>query len=381
MRILHLDPDDMDNPLAGGGPVRTYEICRRLARRHEITVLTPTFPGSTPSKERDGIHYLRLGRKVGEHGSSHHLTFLASLPRAVRQHDYDLLVEDFMPPASATWTPLFRRRSAALVGSVQWFMARAYTRQLKLPFHWGETHGVRLYPALVALTESMRRYLRSRHPGVHCEVIGNGVDDALFETPPGPGRGLLFLGRLELHAKGIDLLLQAYAGLAEHEREPLTLAGTIQEPQALQALIERFGLGRWVRVTGAFDAARRLRLLQDCRALVMPSRQETFGMTLSEANAAARIAVLWDREPMNEVASPQSLRAPAFEVAAYTQALREVLAMGDDELLARGLGSRAFARRYCWDEAAAAQERFYLEAHDRQVMQRRRTTGSVHAGR
>ncbi|MBL8303152.1 MAG: glycosyltransferase, partial [Ideonella sp.] len=94
MRILHLDPDDIDSPLSGGGPVRTFEICRRLARRHEVTVLTPTFPGSTPELVRDGVRYLRLGRKVGDHGSSHHITYLAALPRAVRAHRHDLLVED-----------------------------------------------------------------------------------------------------------------------------------------------------------------------------------------------------------------------------------------------------------------------------------------------
>lgn len=76
MRILHIDPDDMDNPVSGGGPVRTFEICRRLVRNgHEVTVLTPTFPGSTPEKEREGIRYVRVGRRIGDHGSSHHLTF------------------------------------------------------------------------------------------------------------------------------------------------------------------------------------------------------------------------------------------------------------------------------------------------------------------
>src|SRR5207244_1235012 len=94
VRILHLDPDDLDNPLAGGGPVRTFEICRRLARRHEITVLTPTFPGSTPLMEREGVRYVRLGRKVRDHGSSHHITFALALPRAVRRFEHDLLVED-----------------------------------------------------------------------------------------------------------------------------------------------------------------------------------------------------------------------------------------------------------------------------------------------
>ena len=118
MRILHVDPDDIDNPMSGGGPVRTFEIYRRLAQRHEVTVLTPTFPGSTPEKVRDGVRYIRLGRRVLNRGSSHHFTFMAAAPGAIKQHAHDLLVEDFMPPCSATLLPFFSRQP--MVASVQW---------------------------------------------------------------------------------------------------------------------------------------------------------------------------------------------------------------------------------------------------------------------
>lgn len=365
MRILHLDPDDMANPVSGGGPVRTYEIYRRLARRHEITVLTPTFEGSTPALERNGIRYQRLGRKIRNHGASHHITFLASLPRAIRRFDHELLVEDFMPPASATWTPLFRHRDRPLIASVQWFFARAYTRKLKLPFHWGEEWGVRLYDNFVVLTEQMRAHIEQRHAGANCRVIANGVDDALFTVPMRPGKGILYMGRLEIGAKGIDLLLAAYARIAEPWREELVLAGNVQDPQALQSLLERHGLQRWVRVTGAYDAAQRLALLEACRFVVIPSRTETFGMTIAEANAAARQAVIWDLAPMNEVASPSSPRVAPFQVEGYAAAMRTLLAMDDGELAALGEGSREHARRWDWDAAADIQERYYLEVMDR----------------
>lgn len=371
MKILHLDPDDLDNPLAGGGPVRTFEIARRLARRHEVTVLTPTFEGSTPELVREGVRYERLGRKVRNHGSSHHLTFLAALPGAVRRYEYDLLVEDFMPPSSATWTPLFKPRGKPLVASVQWFYARNYTRWLKLPFHWGEEYGVRLYDDFVVLTNSMKQRIEGRHPGARCRVIPNGVDDSLFHLRPQVGRGILYLGRLEVMAKGLDLLLAAYAAIPEAEREPLTFAGTPQEGGELERLIAQHNLGGWVRLTGRYDAAERARLLESCRFVAMPSRMETFGMTIAEANAAAKPVVIWDQPPMCEVASPDSLRAPAYDVPAYTAALRHLLAASDDELLMRGLRSRVHARRYDWDAVAADQERFYLETHERQQQRNR----------
>lgn len=365
MRILHLDPDDMDNPLSGGGPVRTFEICRRLARRHEITVLTPTFAGSTPEKEREGIRYLRLGRKVRNHGSSHHITFLLALPRAVRHFEHDLLVEDFMPPCSATYTPLFRRRDRPLVASVQWFSARDYTRWLKLPFHWGEEYGVRLYSDFIVLTESMKRRIESRHPGARCRVIPNGVDDSLFDQPLKAGHGILFLGRIEIGTKGIDLLLHAYAAMDPARRPPLTLAGKIQERAALDALLAETGLAGQVQVTGAYDAAGRLDLLREARVLVMPSRIETFGMTIAEANAAGVPTLVWDQAPMNEVASPACVRVPPHDTAALAQAMQALCDAPDAEILSRGEAARSHARQFSWDRAATLQEDYYLELRAR----------------
>jgi len=375
MRILHLDPDDIANPLAGGGPVRTFEICRRLARRHEITVLTPTFPGSTPELVREGVRYLRLGRRVGDHGSSHHITFALALPRAVRRFDHDLLVEDFMPPASATWTPLLRRRDRPLIASVQWFFARGYTERLHLPFHWGEEYGVRLYDHFVVLTEAMGERIRARSPTADCRVIPNGVDDALFDVRPvcaTTARGVLFLGRTEIHAKGIDLLLQALARIPAGRRPPLTIAGTVQQGREIDALIDTLGLRAWVTLTGSYDAARRLELLRACRVVAMPSRDETFGMTLAEANAAARVAVVWDRAPMNSVAAPSCPRVAPYDVDAYAAALCELLDAPDDELGRRGEAARAWARQYDWNQVAAAQEAYYLEVMDRFAAARRR---------
>lgn len=361
MRILHIDPDDMDNPLSGGGPVRTYELYKRIARHHEVTILTPTFPGSTPEKVRDGIRYVRLGRKIRHHGSSHHITFLASLPAAVRRFDYDLLVEDFMPPASATWTPLFRRRDKPFIGSVQWFNAELYTKWLKLPFHWGQTHGVRLYPNLVVLTESMRARIRATHPTVDARVIPNGVPADLFDVPLHAGDHLLYLGRVEVAAKGIDKMLVALSHIPPAQRPRLVLAGTVQEPQELEVLIDATGTRDWVTVFGAYNAAQRRQLLHDCRALVMPSRMETFGMVITEANAAGVPVLLWDRPPMNEVCAPGSLKIVPADYEGMAAAMQRVMQISDAEVLALGEMARAHARQYDWDSIAATQLAFYEE--------------------
>ena len=87
------------------------------------------------------IRCVRVGRRIGDHGSSHHITFFFALPRAIRRHAHDLMIEEFMPPASVTANPLFTK--APVIGSVQWFNSRTLAKQYRLPFHWIEARGCR----------------------------------------------------------------------------------------------------------------------------------------------------------------------------------------------------------------------------------------------
>jgi phosphatidyl-myo-inositol alpha-mannosyltransferase len=359
MRILHIDPDDVDNPMSGGGPQRTLNIYSRLSSRHEITVLTPTFAGSTPETFRDGVRYVRLGRKIGDHKSSHHITFYFALPAALRRFEYDLVVEDFMPPASATLNPLFSRTPH--IASVQWFSAETLSRQYHLPFFLGERYGLRLYRHFVVLTDDMRRRIQGRHPAANCARVPNGVAADLFDTPIRIGDFVLFLGLVNTRIKGVDLLLRAFARIPAAKRRPLVLAGHGFEWSEVQRLISQLDLADWVTVRGRVDHRERRRLFESCRFVCVPSREETFGMVIAESCAAGKPVVLFDRAPMNEVASPGCERVPPFDVEAYSQAMRRLLEATPEELARRGDASRSGARRFSWDAVAAQQEAFYAE--------------------
>jgi len=360
MRILHIDPDDVDNPMSGGGPQRTLQIYSRLASRHQITVLTPTFPGCTREKVREGIQYVRLGRRIRNHGSSHHITFFLSLPWAVRRFAYDLVVEDFMPPASVTFNPLFTRKPH--IASVQWFSAEALSAQYKMPFFVGERYGLRLYRHFVVLTEDMRRRIQARHPKANCACVPNGVAEDLFRIGAGSGEFILFLGLVDTRIKGVDLLLRAFATIPSAERQPLVLAGHGFAWEQVRALIGELGLSGWVKVVGRVDQDERRRLFEGCRFVCVPSREETFGMVILESCAAGRPVVLFDRPPMNEVVSPDGCeRVPAFDVESYGHAMRRLLQASSDDLARRGAAVRRWAIRFSWDAVAELQEKFYMQ--------------------
>ncbi len=357
IKILHIDPDDIDNPMSGGGPRRNFEIYRRLSHKHEITVLTPTFEGSTQELIRDNVRYIRLGRKIGDHGSSHHITFFFSLPRAIRQFDYDLLVEDFMPPMSATLNPLFSK--APTIASVQWFFAEALSRQYKLPFYLGERYGVKLYKHFVVLTQSMQNTILQRNSKASTSIIPNGIDAGFFKCLDEFGDYILFVGRVDTNQKGVDLLLQAYAKIPREKRIPLVLAGhSFQEPQ-INALALSLGIEHEVSLIGKISGEQRYELMQKCRFVCVPSREETFGMVITEACAAGKSVVLFDKAPMNEVASSCCVKVRPFDIDQYSVGISELLKRSHQNLLTDAKINRLWASQYSWDEIALQQEKYY----------------------
>jgi glycosyltransferase involved in cell wall biosynthesis len=359
MKILHLDPDDIDNPLSGGGPVRTFEIYRRLAKKHEITVLTPTFAGSTQEKIRDGVRFLRLGKKIRNHGSSHHITFFFCLPKAVRTMDYDLLVEDFMPPMSTTFNPFLAK--APVIASVQWFFAEALSKQYKLPFFLGERYGVKAYRNFIVLTEKMKELIKSRNKKADLRVIPEGVESHFFDLEIKFDDYILFLGRVDPLQKGVDLLLQAYAKIPDSKKIPLVLAGHSFHEKEIMGLIEALKLTKWVTMIGKVKGEEKEKLISECRFVCVPSREETFGMVITESCACGKSVILFDKAPMNEVASKSCIKVKPYDVDQYADAINTLLDTTETELIERSIVSRSWARQYDWDIIAEQQERYYLE--------------------
>jgi glycosyltransferase involved in cell wall biosynthesis len=92
-----------------------------------------------------------------------------------------------------------------------------------------------------------------------------------FVTDPGPvqpiGEGFLFAGRLE-EAKGVRLLLDAWARAGIGERSRLVIAGDGPDRELVEAAAETLD---GVQYVGRVDAPRVGELLDDAAVLVMPS--------------------------------------------------------------------------------------------------------------
>ncbi|MEJ2861115.1 glycosyltransferase family 4 protein [Actinomycetospora flava] len=354
MRILHLGFEHPRMPGAGGGSRRTHEIDRRIAARgHGVTVLTTRYPGATDAVV-DGVRYVPVGPWTGTNRLSRLAGYVLGLPAAVRRHraGADVVVEDFFAPFSTMAAPRWTGRPT--VGVVQWLHARDKARQYKLPFHLVERAGVRRHHRLVAVSEGTAEKLRGLNPAARVDVVGNGVDRALLEAPAGVGHDVVFLGRLELEGKGLDLLLTAWKKIGAQVGGELLIAGGGPEEPRVRRFAEELGVEN-VRFLGWCDGPGKTALLAGARLVVVPSRHETFGMVAVEALATGTPVVAFDIPCLREVIPPEvGWTVPPFDADAL--AARLVDAASDaDRLAAMGAAGRDFARAYDWDALAAAQ--------------------------
>lgn len=362
MKIIHFDTDDIENPLRGGQPYRTYEINKRLARSHDIRIYTASYPGCQRRVSRGKLDYRRLGLSIPGLGLSPHLSFLASMGMALRGQEHDLVVEEYTPPIGFCLLPLWTRKP--VVSMVQWYFFRDWERRYKLPFErimrrvprWVD------YQHFIVQTDKMGDRFRELIPQANIWKIPCGVNDEVFQERAYQGDYALFLGRLDVQHKGLDYLIEAWLLLKrEGHHIPLVIAGEGPGRSYLEEKIAEYQLQDYVSLVGRVAGEQKQRLLRECRFMVMPSRQETFGITAMEAMASAKPVVIFDIDHLNEVVQePWGLVSNNNDSHDFAAKVKR---LWDEPGLCESLGSAGFqqANNFRWDHIAKLQEQAYQE--------------------
>jgi glycosyltransferase involved in cell wall biosynthesis len=365
--IIHADTDDLDNPLCGGQPVRTYEVNSRLACQHDITVYTSVYPNCQRSIVRSGIAYQRLGFYLPPLGLSPHLSFLASLGPQIKRMPHDLIIEEYTPPVGFCLLPLWTKKP--VISIVQWHFFDFWERRYHLPFFsWmKKIASCHRYRYFIVQTEAMGKAFQRMIPDAVIRKIPCGVDDGAFLESTATGDFVLYLGRLDRAQKGLDFLLNCWVKMCGPAGIPLVVAGVGTDRIWLETSIAAAGLDRLITLAGHVEGARKNELLQSCRFLVMPSREETFGIVALEAMAAAKPVVAFDIDHLNELVRPDwGALIPAYDEDALGKA---ICRFWSDPNLCRAAGERGktAARKYRWDNIAQQQEEFYREVLKRET--------------
>lgn len=139
--------------------------------------------------------------------------------------------------------------------------------------------------------------------GVYTPVIevqnGYAPEDVLPENylkwDTGRPAEALFLGRLDMHNKGLDVLVESLHGLDRPGQLKLTLQGpNWGDKQALLDRITQYELTGTVRVEDPDYASRSTELIARHDIFCLPSRFEGFGLSALEAMLAGRVLLVSD---------------------------------------------------------------------------------------
>jgi glycosyltransferase involved in cell wall biosynthesis len=161
---------------------------------------------------------------------------------------------------------------------------------------------------------------------------------------------LLFLGRIH-PKKGCDILVEAFAQIASaHPEIHLVIAGP--DPNGLRATIEPVARAAAIEARihwpGMLSGDVKWGALRACRALVLPSHQENFGVVVAEALAAGRPVLISDQVNIcREVEAAGAGMVCADNVEGTTRMLGDFLTLSADAVERMGRAARiCFLERF-----------------------------------
>jgi glycosyltransferase involved in cell wall biosynthesis len=426
------DPIVAGEEQRGSVAIVNWELAKRLAQRHEITVYAPRAAGQARSERWKNIEIRRvpfvaklfhkamqlLAGRLGSHppyinSPLYYREYFLQVTRELQAHPVDVL--HF--PQQLQFAADFKRampEARIVLHMHQDELARLDYDPLRVQ--------LANVDSVVTVSDFVTNRARTRFPehAAAIHTIGNGVDVGRFipdlrRPACGQPTRLLFVGRISPD-KGVHLLLEAFDRIARERPDvELTLVGKVgmlpfdlvslllnDDAVALDSLRPFYGhstlawltkevlgqkrsyrqhldarlspqsAGR-VHFVGNVSLEELIRLYSHADLLVLPSIwRESYGLPVAESMASGVPVLASDCGGVPELVDEgvTGLLVPRLNVDALTNAMRELLSdLG--RLRVMGGASRLRAERLLtWDRSAERLERVYLDLIKRSPIQR-----------
>jgi glycosyltransferase involved in cell wall biosynthesis len=417
------DPIVAGEEQRGSVAIVNWELAKRLAKRHEVTVYAPRAPGQARSERWKNLEIRRvrfvaklfhkamqlLAGRLGTNppyinSPLYYREYFMQVARELRAHPVEVL--HF--PQQLQFAAAFKR--AMPQAKIVLHMHQDELAQLDYNLLRTQLANI---DSVVTVSDFVTDRARARFPehAASMHTIGNGVDVGRFlpdlqRAGSGQPRRLLFVGRISPD-KGVHLLMEAFDRIARERPDvELTLVGKVgmlpfdlvslllsDDADALNSLRPFYGrstlawltkevLGQKssyrqhldarlspqaaarVSFVGSVSLKELIRLYSQADLLVLPSIwRESYGLPVAESMASGVPVLASDCGGVPELVDEgvTGLLVPRLDVDALTNAMRELLSdLG--RLRVMGQASRLRAERLLtWDRSAERLERVYLD--------------------
>ncbi len=357
LKIIFVDFDDIKNPLLGAGQAKaTLEVGSRLAQHgHEVIVYCSKYPGYKNRKE-NGIKYHHIGIAT-PNIKLNNLIFIFSLPFVVPRLKGDILIESFAAPISTLFCPLYTR--IPVVGLPSMFNAKEFSKKYHLPFYLVEKIGIKFYKYIMPYSDIDSSKAKLMNPKIDYRIIPQGVGKEFFDIKHKNPEHILFLSRLDIGQKGVDLLLKTYKKIENKIQYPLIIAGNGPDEKKIAHLIDELGLKSKVTMVGSAYGEKKFDLISRAIFVAFPSRHDELSLWSLEALASGMPLVMFDLPEARWVEKNASLKAKPFNLNEYGNLMIE--ATDKNKNLKMRKSARMMAKKYDWESVACQFEDYFYE--------------------
>lgn len=286
--ILVVNKYDWTHPERGGAETHLKEVLSRLSDRgYEIDVLCTRYPGAPEVETLDGVCIRRKGLNKASPILSHIVLTLYAIIWANFQK-YDLVVDSFSPLPWFIPTGKPRVTVVHIINRKESFNNQPFPVDI-IAFSV-ETIGLirgsgrKTISVSNSVTEVLEKFGYDEVFEIH-----SGVDVEKYEFNRCSTKPVVsFLGRLE-HRKGGDMIPEIAEELKSDLGEGCKLH-VMGPPGEYTDAVRRIRDSS-IEYHGFVSEEKKVELLNESRCLVVPSRQESWGLAVLEANSCGTPAV------------------------------------------------------------------------------------------
>ncbi|MEW6416541.1 MAG: glycosyltransferase family 4 protein [Nitrospirota bacterium] len=362
MKILQLIYESFGSPFGfGGAGVRAYEIYKRLKAQHDITFLCMKYPGAIDG-EIFGLKHIFVG--AGSKRLTRNVfSYTVKAAEYVKKFgdNFDVIIENFLPA-----TPFFSKflTRTPVILQIQGLWGLHYVKKFNvfygLPMYVMEKIYLKLYNTFILVTDvNMNKVIRRSEK---CAIIPNGIDREFLRVNNEEDDYILFLSRIDIYQKGLDILVDAFRLIAEKFKDlRLVLAGYAFSN--VDDLMKRIPVGLRDRINyvGFVSGEEKLRLLSKAKAFVLPSRLEAHPVSVLEALACGKAVLVSDIPELRYIIENDV--GLTFKNNSSRDLADKLSVLLKDKGLRHTIGEkgRRFAFNYLWDDMALVFELFLKE--------------------
>lgn len=365
MKILHLIYDHINNPwVGGGGAVRAYEIYKRLSNKHHITVVCGKYPGANDYSEGNlRFHF------VGTFRDNYVLSTFCYAFEAIRflrkhRRDADIVIEDFAP-----YNPVFSRFivSKSVVLQIHhkegWNLFRRYFI-LGCPFMFMESFYPKLFKNIITVSEESKNKFKT----AKAFVLPNGIDERLFNTSHAEGDYIAYIGRLHIHNKGLDTLINAMDLINAR----LLIGGRGKDEAKLKDFVKRSKGHERIELMGYLNEIKKAEFLANSQIVVIPSRYEGQGIVVLEAAACGKPVIVSDIPELRYAVNAGF--GISFKTGDAKDLSQKINFLLENDSLRKEMGMKGkeYAKNFTWDRITEDYERYLVEVIEKRKHQSRK---------